>query len=89
MSRGPGRIQQEVAILIAANADGAWTTADLCQHIYGVKTAEKKHRVSVVRALERMDLPPLWKVWRISPTFPTGALILEFCRQKLNLFKGR
>jgi hypothetical protein len=24
-----------------------------------------------------------------SPTFPTGALILEFCRQKLNLFKGR
>jgi hypothetical protein len=25
----------------------------------------------------------------ISPTFPTGALILEFCRRKLNLFKGR
>jgi acetate kinase len=24
-----------------------------------------------------------------SPTFPTGAPILEFCRQKLNLFKGR
>jgi hypothetical protein len=65
MSRGPGRVQQEIAALIAANPDGAWTTADLCQHIYGVKTAEKKHRVSVVRALERMDLPPLWKVWRI------------------------
>jgi hypothetical protein len=65
MSRGPGRVQREVAILIAANADGAWTTADLCQHIYGVKTAEKKHRVAVIRALERMELPPLWKVWRI------------------------
>jgi hypothetical protein len=26
---------------------------------------------------------------RFSPTFPTGALILEFCRRKLNLFKGR
>jgi hypothetical protein len=25
----------------------------------------------------------------VSPTFPTGALILEFCRRKLNLFKGR
>ena len=25
----------------------------------------------------------------VSPTFPTGAPILEFCRQKLNLFKGR
>jgi hypothetical protein len=24
-----------------------------------------------------------------SPTFPTGALILEFCRRKLNPFKGR
>jgi hypothetical protein len=24
-----------------------------------------------------------------SPTFPTGAPILEFCRRKLNLFKGR
>jgi hypothetical protein len=23
------------------------------------------------------------------PTFPTGAPILEFCRRKLNLFKGR
>jgi hypothetical protein len=23
------------------------------------------------------------------PTFPTGALILEFYRRKLNLFKGR
>jgi ATP-dependent DNA ligase len=26
---------------------------------------------------------------RLSPTFPTGAPILEFCRRKLNLFKGR
>ena len=26
---------------------------------------------------------------QLNPTFPTGALILEFCRQKLNLFKGR
>jgi ATP dependent DNA ligase domain len=42
--------------------------------------------------------PPPWTVvehpesfWvqDASPTFPTGALILEFCRQKLNLFKGR
>jgi hypothetical protein len=28
-------------------------------------------------------------LYRLSPTFPTGAPILEFCRQKLNLFKGR
>jgi hypothetical protein len=29
------------------------------------------------------------KLNALSPTFPTGPLILEFCRQKLNLFKGR
>jgi hypothetical protein len=56
MSRGPGRIQQEIAALIAANPDGAWTTAGLCQHVYGL--AEKK----LIRALEHMELPPLWKV---------------------------
>jgi hypothetical protein len=31
----------------------------------------------------------LGELENISPTFPTGPLILEFCRQKLNLFKGR
>jgi hypothetical protein len=29
------------------------------------------------------------KSFRANPTFPTGALILEFCWRKLNLFKGR
>jgi hypothetical protein len=60
MSRGPGRIQQEIAALIAANPDGAWTTTVLCQHIYGL--VEKKHRVAVIRAFEHMEWPPLWKV---------------------------
>jgi hypothetical protein len=46
--------------------------ADLCQHIYGVKTAEKKHRVTVIRALERMELPPLWQVWRGRPGCELG-----------------
>jgi hypothetical protein len=63
MSRGPGRIQQEIAALIAANPDGAWTTADLCRHIYEVKTIEKKHSVAVARALRSMELPPPWKWW--------------------------
>jgi hypothetical protein len=46
--------------------------ADLCQHIYGVKTAEKKHCVAVIRALESRDLPPLWKVWRVRPGCEPG-----------------
>jgi hypothetical protein len=55
MSRGPGRIQQEIAALIASNPDGAWLTADLCEHIYGL--VEKKHRVAVTRAIKQMELP--------------------------------
>jgi hypothetical protein len=38
-----------------------------------------------VYAEQRLDVSP----FQPSPTFPTGALILEFCRRKLNLFKGR
>jgi hypothetical protein len=64
MSRGPGRIQQEIVALIAANEDGAWTTAQLCQLTYQGLPPEKKHRVAVLRALQYMELPPLWKVWR-------------------------
>jgi len=59
------RFQQEIAALIAANPDGAWTTAQLCQLIYQGPPPEKKHRVAVLRALEGMELPPLWKVWRL------------------------
>jgi hypothetical protein len=38
--------------------------------------------VDLYKTLKRLGIEP-------SPTFPTGALILEFCRRKLNLFKGR
>ncbi len=65
MSRGPGRIQRKIVDLIAANPDGAWTKAGLCQHVYGL--VEKRHRVAVIRASERMELPPLWKVCVLGP----------------------
>jgi hypothetical protein len=74
MSRGPGRIQQE----IAANPDGAWTVGDLCRLVYRLSVSrfvvggtvyvksrpplQKKHRVAVARALRRMELPPMWRV---------------------------
>jgi hypothetical protein len=60
MSRGPGRIQREIATLIAGNQDDAWTISELCWRIYSRAATEKKHRVAVLRALREMELPPLW-----------------------------
>jgi hypothetical protein len=64
MSRGPGRVQRSILALIKDEPDGAWTIEDLCRHIYGVRTIEKKHRVAVLRAFDNMDLPQPWYLSR-------------------------
>lgn len=61
MSRGPGRIQQTIADLIAGDEHGAWTVAQSCEHAYrGVNRVEKKHRVenkgAFGKALIRIEL---------------------------------
>lgn len=71
MCRGPGRIQQEIAALIGANPEDAWTTGELCGLIYygqrsHAPTPEKKHRVAVTRAFRQMELPPLWRTVRLN-----------------------
>jgi hypothetical protein len=63
MSRGLGRIQQAIIGLIETEPQGAWTTSQLCQHIYD-DLIQKRHRVAVARALRRMELPALWWVRR-------------------------
>jgi hypothetical protein len=40
----------------------------------------------LMQLVERIEAKALSE---LSPTFPTGAPILEFCRQNLNRFKGR
>jgi hypothetical protein len=57
-------------VLIASNPDGAWLTADLCEHIYGL--VEKKHRVAVIRAIRRMELPTSW-TWSCSCLYNAGS----------------
>ena len=64
MSRGPGRVQRSILALIKDEPDGAWTTDDLCRHIYGERSIEKKHRVAVLRAFG--NLPQPWKVRRLT-----------------------
>jgi hypothetical protein len=51
--------------------------------------AVKGHRHEAVEANEINQLIGSVLAERTNPTFPTGAPILEFCRRKLNLFKGR
>ena len=55
MSRGPGRIERAIAAILDAEADNAFTTEDLCERVYsGVNRVEKKHRVAVLRAANKL-----------------------------------
>lgn len=66
MSRGAGKVQTAILSLIASDEDGAWTTTDVCEAVYrGSNRIEKKHRVSVSRAIRTMDLPEPWAVARL------------------------
>ena len=59
MSRGSGRIQEAIVAMIETEPQGAWTTTQLCERIYGT-SIEKWHRPAVARTLGGMKLPPLW-----------------------------
>jgi hypothetical protein len=48
MSRGPGRIEREIAAILEAAPDNAFSVPELSRRIY--KSAERKHRVAVIRA---------------------------------------
>ena len=52
MSRGPGRLQRDLAELIAAHPGKTFSTAELCAHVYPGELIEKKHRVAVHRAMK-------------------------------------
>jgi hypothetical protein len=55
MSRGPGRIERAMAAILDTKPDNAFTTEELCERIYcGVNRVEKKHRVAVLRAANRL-----------------------------------
>jgi hypothetical protein len=54
MSRGFGTVQRKIAEVLAANPDDAFTVAELCWQVYGEYSAEKKHRVAVIRAAKAL-----------------------------------
>jgi len=65
MSRGPGKIERAIAALLDGNPDMAVTTEELAERVYGVGTVEKKHTVSLLRALRRLAQrrPDIGKTW--------------------------
>jgi hypothetical protein len=80
MSRGLGHVKRAIVELIASEPEGAWTTAQLCAHIYPIKkyVIAKKHRVAVTRALRQMKLPPPWRVgWSSSQRCIYNAISAE------------
>jgi hypothetical protein len=54
MSRGLGRIAQELRRIFNENPTKPFRTSLLCQLVYGVEQVEKKHRVSVLRAIRTL-----------------------------------
>ena len=66
MSRGPGKIQTAIKSLMRGRPDYAWTTEDLVEIVYaGANRVEKKHRVSILRALRAVTKgDPDWFLWR-------------------------
>ena len=76
MSRGPGKIERAIRQLMADQPTGAWTVEDLCERVYtGINWVEKKHRVSVLRALKRAVHDDVdWILWT-SDTIG-GAVVL-------------
>lgn len=65
MSRGPGKIQRAIVAAINANPDKAWLVKDLCAAVYGlpVEDVEKRHTVSMIRALWKTTLPTGWDMY--------------------------
>src|SRR5215469_4163006 len=65
MSRGPGRIERAIEALFTANPSRTFSTDEIVEAIYrGVNRIEKKHRVSVLRAADKVAKRLHWAKWR-------------------------
>jgi hypothetical protein len=55
MSKGPGRIERAIEALFKAKPNDAFSTVELCDHVYaGINRVERKHRVAVTRAANKV-----------------------------------
>ena len=66
MSRGPGHVERKlVEIFRRTKRTGLLSTYDLCCEVFGKGAVEKKHRVSVLRAVKRISERGEVDIWRI------------------------
>jgi hypothetical protein len=66
MSRGPGRVQQQLIEIFSKKPKAAFSTEQLCRKVFRTENVQKKHRVSVLRALKRMSATAMPDLWRRS-----------------------
>jgi hypothetical protein len=64
MSKGPGKIQNQLITFFQKNSDRYFSTEELCRRVFRVREVEKKHRVSVLRALRRISKLETLNIYR-------------------------
>jgi hypothetical protein len=64
MSRGPGRVEKTIAKAFAESPSATFSTDDLIVLIYPGVDIEKKHRVAVLRAADRVAARLHWEKWQ-------------------------
>jgi hypothetical protein len=67
MSRGLGHVAAVVLAAFRQRPRGIWKTSELCRLVYEVDQIEKKHRVSVLRALRILVARGEVKIRRFQP----------------------
>jgi hypothetical protein len=65
VSRGSGIVQKQLIEIFRKSKRPGFSTKQLCRRVFRVKQVEKKHRVSVLRALKRMSKRSTLNVWRV------------------------
>ncbi len=69
MSKGPGHVERKIIeIFKRRQREQVISTYDLCREVFATTHIEKKHRVSVLRALKRVSRRGTVDIWRIALT---------------------
>jgi hypothetical protein len=77
MSRGPGHVERAIKAALDAEPTRVFTTEYLCEQVYGrPPKIEKKHRVSLIRAVKRVVTREL--NWRMARANMPGAPFVFF-----------
>lgn len=64
MSRGLGKIQSQLFGLFQKNPTRYFSTEQLCRKIFRIRRVEKKHRVSLIRAIKRTSETQTLDIYR-------------------------